>query len=125
MYVETWRDETGDRGHGTAIYFLLRAGEVSQWHRIDATEIWHFYAGAPVELRLSADGAATAIRVCGAGLDAGEEPQVVVPTGCWRSARSLGEWSLVGCTVSPAFVFEGFELAPPGWEPGEISGRRN
>jgi len=118
MYAQTWRDESGGRGHGTAIYFLLRAGEVSRWHRVDATEIWHHYGGAPVELRTSADGVQVDVRLVGLALDRGERPQAIVPAGCWQSARSRGEWSLVGCTVSPGFVFEGFELAPEGWEPG-------
>lgn len=118
MYAETWRDATaaGGRGHGTAIYFLLRAGEVSRWHRVDAVEIYHHYAGDPLELRIS-DGDTVRTRRLGPAVTAGEAPQIVVPAGAWQSARSLGSWTLVGCTVSPAFVFEGFEMAPEGWEP--------
>lgn len=121
-YAETWRDAaggsedspgSGGRGTGSAITFLLRGGEVSAWHRVDATEIWHFHGGSPVELRVatSASQAGIATHVVGMDLAGGERPQVVVPAGAWQSARSLGEWSLVGCTVSPAFTFEGFELA--------------
>lgn len=118
-FSETWRDQPaeGGRGAGTAIYYLLAAGEVSHWHRVDATEIWHHYAGAPLELGLSQDGASSHRLVLGTDLAAGERPQVVIPKDAWQSARSLGDWTLVGCTVSPAFEFSGFELAPPGWSP--------
>jgi len=117
-FRETWRDPDrgGERGAGTAIYYLLRAGEVSAWHRVDAVEVWHHYAGAPLELRIAADGEPVERVVLGVDLDHGA-PQVVVPAGAWQSAASLGDWTLVGCTVSPAFRFEGFELAPDGWEP--------
>ncbi len=119
-YRETWRDvpEGGGRGVGTAIYYLLRAGEESRWHRVDATEIWHFYAGGPLELSLSADGSAVERRVLGADLATGQHPQQVVPPAVWQSAKPLSGWALVGCTVSPAFEFTGFELAPEGWRPG-------
>ena len=119
-YRETWRQAPGDgtRGSGTAIYFLLAAGERSHWHRVDADEIWHFHAGAPIRLELAApDGGPATAAVVGIDLAAGEEPQRRVPTGWWQAASSLGAWTLVSCTVSPAFTFEGFELAPPGWEP--------
>jgi len=112
-FRETWREPAT-----TAIHYLLRAGERSHWHRVDATEIWHFYAGDPLGLALSTDGHDLADHVVGADLAAGQEPQVVVPAGVWQSARPLGRWTLVGCTVAPAFRFEGFEMAPTGWEPG-------
>lgn len=126
-YAETWRAPapTGTRPAGSAIYFLLRAGEASRWHRIDAAETWHHYAGASLELRIApageavdggVPGSAVAHRL-GKELAAGERPQVVVPAGAWQAARSLGSWTLVGCTVSPAFEFAGFELAPDGWDP--------
>ncbi len=113
-FAETWRHVPGDggRGAGTAIYFLLRAGEVSHWHRVDAAEIWHHYAGDPLELAIGEDRV-----ILGTDLAAGQRPQRVVPAGVWQSARTLGAWTLVGCTVSPAFTFDGFELAPPGWSP--------
>lgn len=118
-YVETWRAPSGpgERPAGTAIYFLLRAGEVSRWHRVDAAEAWHFYAGAPLELWIASGGGATTRHVLGIDLGTGERPQAVVPAEAWQSARSLGDWSLVGCTVAPGFEFAGFELAPEGWEP--------
>jgi predicted cupin superfamily sugar epimerase len=107
-----FRETFRDRG-STAIYFLLAAGEVSHWHRVDKAEAWHWYAGAPLELRI---GKASTHRL-GADLAAGERPQAVVPAGEWQSARSLGAWTLVGCTVAPPFDFAGFELAPMGWTP--------
>ena len=119
-YVETYRHagEAGARGACTAIYFLLEAGERSHWHRVDAVEIWHWYAGAPLVLGLSADGLAETSLTLGPDLEAGQRPQAVVPAQAWQAAQSLGDWTLVGCTVSPAFSFSGFELAPPGWAPG-------
>ncbi|HRD28029.1 MAG TPA: cupin domain-containing protein [Caulobacter sp.] len=113
-FRETFRDTAGPSGRGasTAIYFLLEAGQESRWHRVDAAEVWHFHAGAP--LRLSVGPAAM---VLGADLSAGERPQIVVPAGVWQQARSLGAWTLVGCTVAPGFDFAGFEMAPDGWTP--------
>ncbi len=117
-YRETWRDEPADggRGVGTAIYFLLAAGERSHWHRVDAAEVWHHYAGAPLELAV-ADGDHHAVIVLGDDLAAGEEPQALVPARAWQAARTTGAWTLVGATVAPAFEFEGFELAAPDWTP--------
>lgn len=119
-YRETWRDrpEGGARGSGTAIYYLLPAGEVSAWHRVDAAEIWHWHAGAALELSIAAGGGPVLVQRLGNGLQAGERPQLVVPPHAWQSARSLGAWTLVGCTVSPAFEFAQFEMAPAGWTPG-------
>ena len=119
-YRETWRHEAADGGRGasTAIYYLLQAGEVSAWHKVDAAEIWHWYAGAPLLLTLSPDGAATEDHTLGPDIASDERPQVIVPADAWQTARSLGPWTLVGCTVSPAFRFEGFEMAPEGWAPG-------
>lgn len=118
-YREIWRDTPPDgaRGAGTAIYFLLAAGEASHWHRVDAAEAWHWYAGAPLRLSLSADGTARRQCLLGPDLAAGEVPFALVPLGHWQAAESLGDWTLVGCTVSPAFDFAGFEMAPPGWQP--------
>lgn len=118
-YRETFRHVPAEGGRGamTAIYFLLRAGEVSRWHRVDAAEIWHFYAGAPLELSISDDGRSARRLRLGVDLALGERPQAVVQRQAWQAARSLGAWSLVGCTVAPAFRFAGFELAPPGWRP--------
>ena len=123
-FRETWRGAApeGARAAGTAIYYLLEAGQVSRWHRIDATEVWHWYAGAPLDLALSADGRDRRDAVLGPDIPGGERPQVIVPAGCWQSAapRTGGPegYTLAGCTVSPAFEFAGFELAPEGWEPG-------
>ena len=119
-FCETYRHvpPQGGRGAVTAIYYLLQAGEKSHWHKVDADEIWHFYAGEPLELSLSKDGRLTECRVLGRGLAVGRSPQIVVPAGVWQSARPLGAFSLVGCTVAPAFEFSGFELAPKNWRPG-------
>jgi uncharacterized protein len=121
FYRETFRASAGEgrRAASTAIYYLLREGEVSAWHRVDADEVWHWYAGAPLELTTSEGGRddRSAVRL-GTDLAAGERPQAVVPAGVWQTARSLGAWTLVGCTVAPAFEFSGFEMAPAGWEPG-------
>jgi uncharacterized protein len=109
----------GGRGDCTSIYYLLREGERSAWHRVsDAVEIWQFHAGDPLALSISADGKRVETRLLGADLAAGARPQAVVPAGAWQSAESKGAWTLVGCTVAPAFVFESFEMAPAGWEPG-------
>ncbi len=116
-FKETWRDGGGRRGAGTAIYYLLGQGELSHWHRIDATEVWHFYAGDPLDVALSPDGTEVRHTLLGPALHEGQRPQLVVPPGTWQSAVTVGAWSLVGCTVSPAFDFAGFELAPPGWAP--------
>ncbi len=118
-YRETFRHAPADGGRGamTAIYYLLREGEVSHWHRVDAAEIWHYYAGAKLELALSADGKTRTMQILGPAIDKGEAPQIIVPDSHWQSARSLGAWTLVGCTVGPAFEFAGFEMAPQGWAP--------
>ena len=117
-YRETWRDAPpgGGRGAGTAIYFLLARGERSHWHRVDATEIWHWYAGSPLLLTVAA-GAGPAVTRLGPDLVGGERPQLIVPAGAWQAAEAPHGWALVGCTVAPAFEFAGFELAPPGWSP--------
>ncbi|MFC3124025.1 cupin domain-containing protein [Pseudoroseomonas globiformis] len=117
-YREIWRDTPvgGGRGAGTAIYFLLAAGERSHWHRVDAAEAWHFYAGAPLRLSLAQHGSRREA-LLGPDLSAGQEPFALVRPGEWQAAASLGAWTLVGCTVSPAFDFAGFEMAPPGWLP--------
>jgi predicted cupin superfamily sugar epimerase len=123
-FRETFRDTRqveGARPASTAIYFLLAAGERSHWHRIDAVEVWHFYAGAPLLLETAAHAAAAITRLTlGGDLAAGEQPQAVVPAGAWQAAESRGAWTLVGCTVSPAFAFERFELARAGWQPSQL-----
>lgn len=118
FYRETFRDSAPDsRARSTAIYYLLKAGEVSHWHRVDAAEVWHWYAGAPLELRQAKDTEPVQTQILGSNITEGERPQIVVPASFWQSARSLGDWTLVGCTVAPGFEFSGFEMAPEGWEP--------
>jgi hypothetical protein len=120
-FRETFRDPRleGGRATSTAIYFLLEHGERSHWHRIDAAEAWHFYAGAPLLLEIAASGSGAVTRMTlGPDLAAGERPQAIVPAGAWQAAESLGAWTLAGCTVAPGFVFDRFELAPAGWRPG-------
>jgi predicted cupin superfamily sugar epimerase len=118
-YRETFRDESVDasgRSRSTAIYFLLARGERSHWHRVDAVEVWHYYAGSALALRIAdADGEHSV--ALGPDLTAGEYPQAVVPAHAWQAAESTGDWSLVGCTVAPGFEFAKFELAPKGWTP--------
>jgi Uncharacterized conserved protein len=118
-YVQTFRDAPGasGRAQSTAIYYLLEAGDASHWHRVDAVEVWHWYSGAPLALELS-DGVSVTPHVLGPEIERGQRPQVVVPRLVWQAARSLGDWTLVGCTVAPGFEFSGFELAEPGWAPG-------
>jgi predicted cupin superfamily sugar epimerase len=119
-YAETWRASSVDRARptGSAIVYLLAAGERSHWHRVDADEIWQYSAGDPLELRVWAEGdrAITTHRL-GAQVTEGSAVQAVVPAGAWQAARPLGDWTLVGCIVTPAFEFAGFELAPADWEP--------
>ncbi len=120
-FRETFRDAAGADGRAasTAIYFLLKRGERSHWHRVDATEVWHWHAGAPLRLSIApGDSGPVTDHVLGAGLGAGERPQGVVPPHHWQAAESLGDWTLVGCTVAPGFDFAGFTLAPPDWKPG-------
>ncbi len=120
-YVETFRDPAVDehgRSRSTAIYFLLKQGEISHWHRVDAVETWHWHAGAPLILRIAeTKGAGVRLITLGNDLAKGERPQGIVPTGWWQAAETLGDWTLVGCTVAPGFDFAGFELAPKGWAP--------
>ena len=120
-FRETFRDSHtvgDDRAASTAIYFLLARGERSHWHRVDAVEVWHYHTGAPLRLEI-ADGTQRIALTLGADLAAGERPQGVVPTGAWQTAASLGDWTLVGCTVAPGFTFAGCERAPPGWSSPE------
>ncbi|NQV98340.1 MAG: cupin domain-containing protein [Rhodospirillales bacterium] len=119
FYREVYRHAPAGsrRGDVTTIYFLLKAGQISRWHRIDAIEIWHFYAGAPLTLKIVAPEQVPQTLSLGTDLPAGQLPVAVVPKDAWQSAISTGEWTLVGCTVAPAFEFSGFEMAPDGWQP--------
>jgi predicted cupin superfamily sugar epimerase len=119
-FRETFRDAAavGGRSASTAIYFLLRTGEVSRWHAVDAGEGWHYYSGAPLLLEVAPPNGPAGRMVLGTDLANAERPQAIVPHGYWQRARSLGAWTLVGCTVAPGFEFAGFSLAPEGFEPG-------
>jgi predicted cupin superfamily sugar epimerase len=119
-YRESFRDEatsSDGRARSTAIYFLLRAGETSHWHRIDAAEIWLWHAGGPLSLSISIDGGQSDSHRLGADLASGERPQAVVPAHAWQSAKTLGDWTLVSCVVAPGFEFSAFEMAAPDWRP--------
>jgi uncharacterized protein len=119
-YRETFRDARVDadgRSSSTAIYFLLARGERSHWHRIDAVEVWHYYAGHALVLQIADDDGQRSVSL-GPDLAAGEVPQAIVPAQAWQAAESTGDWTLVGCTVAPGFDFARFELAKPDWFPG-------
>jgi predicted cupin superfamily sugar epimerase len=119
-YRETFRDASCDahgRSCSTVIYFLLTRGNRSHWHRIDAAEIWHYYAGSALSLEIAHEGCSKHTVRLGPDLVAGERPQAIVPASAWQCAETTGEWTLVGCTVAPAFEFAHFEMAPSGWEP--------
>lgn len=123
-FRETFRDmkQADGRAASTLIYFLLAKGERSHWHRVDATEVWHYYAGAPLQLHYAAsDKTPPSSITLGKDLVAGEHPQFVIPQGNWQAAETLGEWTLVGCTVAPGFEFSGFDLAKKDWSPGPFS----
>ncbi len=129
FYRETFRDNEGrdrkggdsegrgPRAHSTSIYYLLRVGEKSRWHRIDAAEIWHFYLGEALELLTAEDGGPAQRHVLGPNTGQGELLHFAVPKGVWQSARPLGAFALLGCTVAPGFEYSGFEFAPEGWQP--------
>lgn len=119
-FRETWRDSRkvdGERAASTLIYYLLDTGDVSDWHRVDAAEVWHWYAGGPLVITVSENGHDAEAHYLGPDLRARQRPQFVVPQGWWQTATSLGAWTLAGCTVAPGFDFKGFELAAPGWHP--------
>jgi predicted cupin superfamily sugar epimerase len=112
-FRETFRDSkrVGERSASTAIYFLLKRGQISRWHRIDSVEVWHWYGGAPIRLQIRNGEEPVETVLLGNDLLNSERPQVIVPAHAWQSAETLGEWTLVGCTVAPGFEFAGFELA--------------
>jgi predicted cupin superfamily sugar epimerase len=132
-FIETYRDANAStssgsepRSHSTCIYYLLEGESgLSHWHKVvDATEVWHYYAGAPLRLTLSLDdGAPAREQVLGKDIWKGQRPQVIVAPGEWQHAQSLGDWTLVGCTVAPGFVMESFVMAEPGWEPRGAEGK--
>jgi predicted cupin superfamily sugar epimerase len=118
-YGETFRDEPGPDGRSrvTAIHFLLKAGERSHWHKVDAAELWFWHGGGPLKLSIAHSGTTEHITL-GADLFAGQTPHGIVPPGAWQAAEPLGDYALVSCAVAPGFEFSGFVLAPPDWEPG-------
>ncbi|EAU40813.1 hypothetical protein FP2506_18034 [Fulvimarina pelagi HTCC2506] len=120
-FREIFRDENADeagRARSTAIYYLLEAGETSEWHRVtDAAEVWHFYRGTPLVLTVSPDGHDAYAHYLGPEIERNQRPQLVVPTNWWQTATSLGAYTLVGCTVAPGFTFDSFEMAPKDWRP--------
>lgn len=120
-YCEEFRDEfaVDGRSASTAIYYLLQAGEKSHWHRIDTAEVWHHYAGAPLEIQIAEEGKPRKTILLGTDLTAGQRPQVPVPGGAWQTAEPQGDWVLVGCTVAPGFEFSQFKMAPPDWTPDD------
>jgi len=123
-YRETFRDSATTaqgRNASTAIYFLLREDEISRWHRVDASEIWLWHGGEPLELSIiEKDGEMSTLGLSG-DLASGDRPQAVVPANAWQQARSTGAWSLVSCTVAPGFTFDGFEMAPAGFTPSSVA----
>ena len=119
-FRETFRDPyqiADGRSVSTAIYFLLARGERAHWHRIDAVEIWHWYAGAPLQLEIAAAPGRVERVTLGGDISAGLRPQAVVPPQAWQAAQTLGDWTLLGCTVAPGFDFAKHEVAPQGWSP--------
>ena len=118
-YRETFRDsrQLDGRPASTAVLFLLARGERSHWHRIDAVEVWHYYSGAALTLKIANEGCTPHTITLGPDVAAGQRPQAIVPEGAWQSAESTGDWTLVGCTVAPGFEFASFELAATDWQP--------
>ncbi|WP_310622067.1 cupin domain-containing protein [Flexibacterium corallicola] len=118
-FAETFRDAEGpeDRGYSTLIYYLLEKGQKSHWHRVDAVESWHYYAGTPLELSITDGEAPVSTVILGSNLLTGQRPQVIVPRNHWQSAQPMGAWTLVGCSVAPGFLFSGFEMAANDWTP--------
>lgn len=120
-YIQAFEDpeKTNNRSASTAIYYLLEKGEISYWHRVlDATELWHYYLGAPLQLSLSFDdGKPVRHQILGPDIFDNQAPQIIIEKGEWQRAESLGDWTLVGCTVAPGFTYAGFEMAAEDWEP--------
>jgi uncharacterized protein len=119
-FRETFRDseQTVDgRAASTAIYYLLVRGDRSHWHRLDAVEVWHWYAGAPLQLEIAAASGRIERITLGGDIAAGLRPQAVVAAKTWQAAQTTGDWTLLGCTLSPGFDFAKLELAPEGWSP--------
>jgi predicted cupin superfamily sugar epimerase len=120
FYRQTFADTAiAGRPISTLIYYMLTDGQSGSWHRVkDAVEIWHWYAGAPLSLAISRNGNLVREVTLGNDFAAGQRPQFVIPANAWQRATSLGDWTLVGCTVAPGFQFSKWEQAPEGWAPG-------
>jgi uncharacterized protein len=112
IYRSADRVQRGDQSRSatTAIYYLLEQQQLSRWHVVDADEIWHFYAGSPLELLAYDPSSRRLTRHVLNAPDGAAAPIGIIPTGVWQAARSQGEYSLVGCTVSPGFEFSGFRF---------------
>lgn len=119
FFRETYRDpvhtDPAGRAASTCIFYMLKAGDRSRWHTVDASEVWHFYAGTPLRLRLETAPGIFEEQILGQNIAAGERPQIIIPPGAWQSAAPMPasdtDWTLVGCTVAPGFMFEKFYLA--------------
>lgn len=105
MWVQSYRDR-----HSSAIYFLIREGDFSAMHRLTGSEIWHFYAGAPAQMLMLFPSGDVREPILGNDLATDQRPQVVVPPGVWQGASSTGAWSLLGTTMAPPYLDDGFEL---------------
>jgi predicted cupin superfamily sugar epimerase len=118
FYRETFRDFAGPDGlaRSTAIYYLLRAGEMARWHRIGAAELWHWYGGDALELSFAGSGSISRT-LLGPKLNEGQRPQILIQARAWQCAKPLGAYALCGCTVAPGFEFSDLEIAPEGWSP--------
>ncbi len=125
FFVETYKCEEGipkkalperyrgRRSFGTAIYYLLTADTLSELHRVESDEVFHFYLGDPVTmLQLHPDGDSEVVTL-GQDIAAGQRLQVVVPRGTWQGAllNEGGEYALMGCTVAPGFEYADYETA--------------
>jgi uncharacterized protein len=119
LYGEVFRSEShvdpadgrGSRSAITGIYFLLPAGAISRWHRVQSDELWHFYEGAPLELWVATPSGEQVERHLLGTCSGAQRPMLTVRAGWWQAARSTGQYTLVGCTVGPGFEFSDFVLA--------------
>ena len=120
FFSQTYLDDEDfklERKIASVIYFLLKYDQYSHWHKVDATEYWFWHAGSPLSLTVSPDGHDASSVQLGPNVLIGQKPHFVVKKNWWQTAVSMGEWSLVSCVVTPAFTFDGFELAEEHWRP--------
>ena len=115
-FVETFRDSKNQISH---IYYLLKKGETSHWHKINKNELLVFYDGDPLQVLLSKDRVHTQKIIMGKDINNDHKYHFVVKAETWFSMVPLGKWSLIGCIVVPAFDYKDFELAPLSWYPGK------